>query len=195
MKVSREQMAANRERVLNEAARLFRERGFDAVTVSDVMKAAGLTHGAFYGHFKSKDDLIAQTITHTMAPPSESASESKTGGDLAAWLDAYLSPRHRDHAADGCPTAGLAGFLCQQTPEARAAMAGGLKSQIERLAALMPGTDESARRQAAIGGWSAMVGAVIMARAVEDPAFSDDILKETRAWLRSATASDERSAS
>jgi TetR/AcrR family transcriptional repressor of nem operon len=74
-------------------------------------------------------------------------------------------------------------------------MAGGLKSQIERLAALMPGTDESARRQAAIGGWSAMVGAVIMARAVEDPAFSDEILKETRAWLHSATASDERSAS
>ena len=191
MKVSREQMAANRERVLNEAARLFRERGFDAVTVSDVMKAAGLTHGAFYGHFKSKDDLIAQTITHAMAP----SSESKTGGDVAAWLDAYLSPRHRDHAADGCPTAGLAGFLCQQTPEARAAMASGLKGQIERLAAIMPGKDESARRQAAIGGWSAMVGAVIMARAVEDPAFSDEILKETRAWLHSAAGSDERSAS
>lgn len=189
MKVSREQMAANRERVLNEAARLFRERGFDAVTVSDVMKAAGLTHGAFYGHFKSKDDLIAQTITHAMAP----VSEGRTGGNLDAWLNAYLSPHHRDHAAEGCPTAGLAGFLCRQTPEARAAMASGLKNQIERLSAIMPGENENARRQATIGGWSAMVGAVIMARAVDDPAFSDEILESTRAWLNSVVKDGEQS--
>ncbi len=66
MKVSREQMVENRRQILDVASRLFREKGFDAVSVSEVMKAAGFTHGGFYGHFSSKDDLVAQTITHAL---------------------------------------------------------------------------------------------------------------------------------
>ena len=85
MKVSREQMAENRRRILDAAGRLFREKGFDSVSVAEVMKAAGLTHGGFYGHFASKDDLVAQTLAHVLAP-------STGGGDLRAYLDAYLSP-------------------------------------------------------------------------------------------------------
>lgn len=69
MKVSREQMAENRRRILDAASRLFREKGFDAVSVAEVMKAAGLTHGGFYGHFSSKDDLIAQTLAHALGSP------------------------------------------------------------------------------------------------------------------------------
>lgn len=177
MKVSREQMAENRTRILDTASRLFRDRGFETVTVSEVMKAAGMTHGGFYGHFSSKDDLIAQTVAHSLAPPAGEAS------DLGAYLDAYLSPYHRDRAATGCPTAGLAGLLPYQTPAARIAMSEGLRHQIERLAAIMPAADSDDQRTAAIGSWAAMVGAVILARATDDTALSDEILTRTRAWI------------
>ncbi len=109
MKVSREQMAENRRRILDAASRLFRDKGFDAVSVAEVMKAAGLTHGGFYGHFSSKDDLIAQTLAHVLA------ADSSGGGDLRAYLDAYLWPRHRDNCAGGCPTVGLAAAIRHQS--------------------------------------------------------------------------------
>lgn len=177
MKVSREQMSANRTRILNAASALFRDRGFDAVTVSEVMKAAGLTHGGFYGHFASKDDLIARTVAHALTPTDG------VSGNLQAYLDAYLSPHHRDRAATGCPTASLASPLRHQSPEARAAMTKGLNSQIDRIADVLPGADAAETRRAAIGSWAAMVGAVILARAVDDPALSDEILMETRTWI------------
>ena len=81
MKVSREQMAENRRRILDVASRLFREKGFDAVSVSEVMKAAGLTHGGFYGHFSSKDDLVAETVGYVLS------NDEDGGGDLRAYLD------------------------------------------------------------------------------------------------------------
>src|SRR5215217_1833227 len=107
MRVSREQMVENRHRILDAASRLFREKGFDAVSVAEVMKAAGLTHGGFYGHFRSKDDLIAHAIRH--AEGSQSATD-----DIGAWIDAYLSTPHRDHPELGCPTAALAGLMRDQ---------------------------------------------------------------------------------
>jgi len=178
MKVSREQMAQNRRRILDEASRLFRAKGFDAVSVAEVMKAAGLTHGGFYGHFSSKDDLVAQTLAHVLA-----ADADGEGGDLRAYLGAYLSPAHRDNAADGCPTAGLAADVRRQTPEARRAMTQGLRSQIGRVNQALPGVSGEDRRRAAIASWAAMVGAVILARAIDDPVLSDEILNETRAWI------------
>ena len=177
MKVSREQMAENRLRILETASRLFRDRGFEVVTVSDVMKAAGLTHGGFYGHFASKDDLIAQAVAHALAPAGGEA------GDIGAWMDAYLSPYHRDRAATGCPSAGLAGLLPHQSPEARTAMTDGLRRQIDRLAELLPVAEGADRRTAAIGSWAAMVGAVILARAVDDAELSDEVLRQTRVWI------------
>ena len=177
MKVSREQMAENRRRIIDVASRLFRGKGFDAVSVAEVMKAAGLTHGGFYGHFNSKDDLIAQTLAHVLA------EDPGGGGDLRAYLDAYLSPRHRDDAAGGCPTAGLAADIRHQTPAARSAMTEGLRSQIARVSKALPELDAAARRRAAIGSWAAMVGAVILARAIDDPALSDEVLEQTRAWV------------
>lgn len=186
MKVSREQMAENRKRILDAASRLFRERGFDAVTVSEVMKAAGLTHGGFYGHFASKDDLIAQAVTHALAPVEYE------GGDIRAWIKSYLSPYHRERPATGCPTAGLASPLRHQSPEARAALADGMGRQIARLAKAMPMPEENEQRRAAIGSWAAMVGAVILARAVEDPDLSDEILAETGEWINGQLPGDPR---
>lgn len=180
MKVSREQMAENRRRILDVASRLFREKGFNAVSVSEVMKAAGLTHGGFYGHFSSKDDLVAETIGYVLS------SDGAGGGDLRAYLDDYLAPRHRDGAANGCPTAGLAADVRHQTPAARAAMTAGLRSQIERVAKALPDVGAEDRRRAAIGTWAAMVGAVILARAIDDTTLSDEVLAQTRAWIEAA---------
>jgi TetR/AcrR family transcriptional repressor of nem operon len=177
MKVSREQMAENRRRILDVASRLFRDKGFDAVSVAEVMNAAGLTHGGFYGHFSSKDDLIAQTLAHVLA------AHAGGGGDFRAYVDAYLSPRHRDNCAGGCPTAGLAAAIRHQTPAARSAMTEGLRSQIDRIGKALPGLDAADRRRVAIGSFAAMVGAVILARAVDDPALSDEVLEQTRDWI------------
>ncbi len=177
MRVSREQMAANHASILDEASRLFRERGFDAVTVADVMKAAGLTHGGFYGHFRSKNDLIAEVLGHVLSNGNVETD------DLAGWKRAYLSPVHRDSPAQGCPVAGLAGLMRLQTDDARTVMAKGVEAQINRLAELMPGDSVEARRRAAIGLWSAMVGALVLSRAVGETALAEDLLSETRQWL------------
>ncbi|WP_400158146.1 TetR/AcrR family transcriptional regulator [Agrobacterium sp. P15N1-A] len=180
MKVSQEQKAENRSRILTEAGRLFREKGFDAVSVAEVMKAAGMTHGGFYGHFQSKDDLVAQTIAHAVGSQSEI-------DDLGVWIDTYLSETHRAHPELGCPMAALAGFMRQQAPEARASMAKVLASQITTLADIMPGEDLSKRRRSAIGSWAAMVGALILSRSIDDAVLSAELLSETQAWIGEKT--------
>jgi len=182
MKVSREQMKANRQRILTEAGRLFRAKGFDAVGVAEVMQAAGLTHGGFYGHFASKDDLIAQTVAHMFEPSDGETSEM---ADLSAFMDAYLSPRHRQGVARGCPTAALVADIRRQGPEARSAMTEGVRAQIDRIAVAISGASSPDARREATGVWATMVGAVMMARTVDDEVLSDRILKDARDWIGS----------
>jgi TetR/AcrR family transcriptional repressor of nem operon len=102
MKVSRDQVAENRRTILDAASRLFRERGYDSVTVAEIMKAAGRTHGGFYGYFPSKDVLIANALEDALSKQQEPT------GDLADFAAGYLSAAHRDNRAGGCPTAALA---------------------------------------------------------------------------------------
>jgi TetR/AcrR family transcriptional repressor of nem operon len=177
MRVSRQQVLENKRTILEAAGRLFRERGFESVTVNDVMKSAGLTHGGFYGYFQSKDDLIAQTLAELQG---ETAPLS---ADLATLAQQYLAPEHRDNFACGCPVAALASETIRQAGGARTEMTAGLKRQIERLGHVSPGPDEAHRRRAAIGTWATMVGALILARMTDDPALSDEVLSEARAWL------------
>lgn len=184
MKVTREQRSENRERILGVASRLFREKGFDAVGVSDVMRAAGLTHGGFYGHFSSKDDLIVQALGHAMGERNGAALS------LHDYIAEYLSPRHRDNRAGGCPIAGLAGDTLRQTPEARAVITDGVRAQLDWMSKTSGDTNEAERRRQAIGKLSAMVGATILARAMTDPALSKEILTETLTWLGHGTFQD-----
>ncbi|THV16838.1 TetR/AcrR family transcriptional regulator [Rhizobium rhizophilum] len=177
MKVSREQMAENRRRILDVASRLFKDKGFDAVSVAEVMKAAGMTHGGFYGHFSSKDDLVAQTLAHALS------ADSVGDGAFSDFVASYLAPRHRDNPGNGCPTAGLAAAIRHQTPAAKAAMSEGLRAQIARIEQALPEQGAADKRRAAIGSWAAMVGAIILARAVDDPELSEEILEHTRAWI------------
>src|SRR5437879_13882831 len=110
MKVSREQAAQNHERIVETAAQLFRERGFEGIGVADLMKEAGLTHGGFYGHFSSKEDLIAEAsgraLRRSLAVLSQVAERAPTD-PLSAVAHAYLTSRHRDNPAAGCLLAAL----------------------------------------------------------------------------------------
>lgn len=180
MKVSREQMAENRRKILNAASRLFRAKGFEAVSIAEVMNAAGLTHGGFYGHFRSKDELIACALA--------TACDFTPGRelDIDAFIRGYLSPRHRENVAGGCPLAGLTAETLRQTPEARAAITEGLREQIERMSSALHDKGVTDARQAAIGNLAALAGALVFARACDDPALSDELLEQTRAWIGAA---------
>jgi AcrR family transcriptional regulator len=114
MKVSREQAAANRERIVEVAGKLFRENGFDGIGVTDLMKAAGLTHGGFYGHFRSKDDLAAEACSRTMARASErwaTLARTSPGDARAEIVKQYLTESHCD-GREGMPARG-ARFRCR----------------------------------------------------------------------------------
>jgi TetR/AcrR family transcriptional repressor of nem operon len=178
MKVSREQVSEHKTRVLDAAGRLFRENGFDNVSVSEIMKAAGLTHGAFYGHFASKEALVAEAIAHGVTPAP--AAKRKPATEYA---DNYLSIAHRDNRAGGCNFAGLGTEAARGSPELRHAMTASVEQQIQRFADASPGKTAKEKRRAGILAWSAMIGAVMLSRIVDDEKLSEEILKETRAAL------------
>jgi TetR/AcrR family transcriptional repressor of nem operon len=180
MRVSRTQVSENRRTIVEAAGRLFRERGFEAVTVAEIMKEAGLTHGGFYGYFSSKDELIAEAL-------ADALTQTTTGplDDLSTYAAEYLSRAHRDDLACGCPTAALAAETIRQPGSARTEMTAGIEQQIERLSRVTPARTTALKRRTAIGTWAAMVGAMILARASDDRALSDEVLDQTRAWLES----------
>jgi TetR/AcrR family transcriptional repressor of nem operon len=189
MRVSREQMAENRERILDTAATLFRERGFDGVGVADVMKAVGLTHGGFYGHFSSKDDLAAQAIGRAFVQSNQWAAEAKAAGPqapLQAIADRYLSPAHRNDAGHGCPVAALGCDVARLGGAARLAATEGVRAAIKGLSAIAPGETAEDRRTGAIASYATLVGALVLCRMVDDEALSDEILAATKAELGSA---------
>ncbi len=172
MRYPAEETAAKHERIVREASRLFCERGFENVTVGEVMKAAGLTHGAFYAHFGSKQELQEAAVVYGQALSADRArSYGVTKKGRRAYADRYLSPRHRDNPGNGCTMAALAQEVARSTPEIKTAFERGL---MEILSA------ESGDRKEAIFRAAAMVGGVVLARAVEDSRLSDEILESVR---------------
>ena len=177
MKISRDKLVENRRRILDAAARLFRERGFEAVTVAEVMKAAELTHGAFYNHFESKDDLIAKAFAPVLLPAPENDRFAEM--EFAEFARSYLSAAHRDDRGGGCIFGALGTEAARCNDETRQVMTEAVRKQIDRFSTSAPGETAPERRRAAMARWSAMVGAVILARAVDDPALSDELLSAT----------------
>ena|SRR5215831_14845480 len=166
--------AAKHERIVKEASRLFRERGFENVSVAEVMKAAGLTHGAFYAHFASKEELQAVAVAYGQKVSSERVERNKDVRNKGSYADRYLSPRHRDNPGDGCTMAALAQEVARSTPELKAAFEKGLE---EILSA------EAGDRKEAIFQTAAMLGGIVLARAVQDQRLSNEILKSVRQKL------------
>jgi TetR/AcrR family transcriptional repressor of nem operon len=183
MKVSREKAAENRETLVTAASLLFREQGIDGVGVADISKAAGLTHGALYAQFKSKQALaaeaLAQGLRHAEAPLKKAADK----GGLAACLDLYLSPKHRDNLAGGCAMAASASEIARQDVAVSAEFAGGL----DRMAAIIEATLDRAlppktRRQRAISITASLIGSIAASRAVAkfDPRLATEITADAR---------------
>jgi TetR/AcrR family transcriptional repressor of nem operon len=176
--VTREQAEANREKILDVAGTLFRQRGYDGIGVADIMKRAGLTHGGFYGHFASKHDLAAEITARVLG--REGWLERLTGRRDPVMRDvvrSYLSPRHRDDSGHGCLFAALGSDVVRQPRSVRHAFTDGLRKRVEIVRDLMRGRSAAVRRQKAIAMMAGLVGALVLARAVDDPKFSDEILE------------------
>ncbi|MCW7941375.1 TetR family transcriptional regulator [Streptomyces hygroscopicus] len=180
-RVSQAQARENRKRVVETASRLFREQG-TSVSVADLMQAAGLTHGGFYKQFDSKEALIDEAVRHAFDELAQWRATALQGHEgrreeaQRAMIDAYLSSRHRDNASTGCPAAALAADMARETGdrEAHRAYAEGVQDFADWLA----DDDEDG-----IARLCTMLGAVVLARAVKDPALSDEILTTARAAL------------
>jgi TetR/AcrR family transcriptional repressor of nem operon len=191
MRVSREQAAANRDRIIEAAGELFRRNGFAGIGVADIMKAADLTHGGFYGHFASKDDLVAQASGRSMQRSAEAWRRivAQSGDDaLAALLSHYVSSRHRDDPAHGCAFAALGSDAARCGKPVRAAFAEGLGALIDILTEVVAGRTRAARRRKALAVMSELVGTLILSRAVGDAALSNEILDAARHDLLAAAA-------
>ncbi len=188
MKVTREQAAENRDRVLEVAGRLFRERGFGGIGVADLMKSAGLTHGGFYGQFASKEDLMAQACSRSFDSGVQTwtqvaANAKPDVSPLAAVSRAYLSRRHRDNPGEGCVMAALGADATRQGSGLRHAVTDGTRRLLDLFTSFATGRNKAVQRERAITAYASMVGALILARAVDDAALSDEILKTVAASL------------
>ncbi|QJP17018.1 TetR/AcrR family transcriptional regulator [Starkeya sp. ORNL1] len=191
MRVSREKFAENRERILDAAAQLFRQKGYDGVGVADIMKAVGLTHGGFYGHFASKDDLIAQATCRASAgvlPSMQALARGLPDTALDAIADTYLSASHRDHPEAGCAFAALGSDMARQNDAGRAGVTAALRRQLDLLAPLMPGASAEERDRAAMAAFATLVGALMLARVSDDAKLSDELLEAGRAALARSKA-------
>jgi len=168
--------AAKHEQIVKEASRLFRERGFEKVSVGEVMRAAGLTHGAFYAHFRSKEELQAAAVAYGLKVSLGRLERSNGKNSNESYADRYLSRGHRDNPGDGCTMAALAEEVARSSPELKSAFEQGLEEMLPAIAG---------KRKEAIFEAAAMIGGVVLARAVRDPRLSDEILKSVRQKLGS----------
>jgi TetR/AcrR family transcriptional repressor of nem operon len=160
------------------AAARFRKDGIEGVGVADLMAEAGLTHGGFYSHFSSKEDLVRAAMTEASGRAQARFKQRIEEGGLEAWIRGYLRTAHRDHPEKGCAVAALAAELARHPKSTRRPMTerlADLRSDIEtHLPEAMP---PRRKRQIALGIFSTMVGALQMARAVDDPKMSEEILE------------------
>lgn len=185
MKITKAQSQENRARIVETASALFRERGYDGVSVADLMLAAGLTHGGFYKHFGSKAELMAEATAHGL----QAKMHDYQGVDMQGFVNGYLSREHRDSRGDGCTMAALSGDAARQPAAVQAVFESGIAmmlAAVER-GAMEAATTPAAARAQAIGLFAQMVGAMVLSRACpDDSPLSDEILDTCRAQILGA---------
>jgi TetR/AcrR family transcriptional repressor of nem operon len=185
MKVTKTQALENRAHIVETASTLFRERGYDGVSVADLMAAAGFTHGGFYKHFESKAGLMAEAAASGF---SQSVA-NLAGVDAAAFVNEYLSRKHRDALGDGCTLAALSGDAARQPESIKAAFAAGIESQLATLERNDGALNKSAKREARarrIDTLAHVVGALVLSRACpDDSSLADEILEVCRTRILS----------
>lgn len=180
MRHSKAKKAENRDVILTAAARLFRERGIHDVSVAMVMEAADMTHGGFYRHFADKADLVTHAVAGVLDRSNDEYREA--AGDLGAFVATYLTMEHRDHPGDGCAFAALGPEIVRGPAATRRVMTEAIRRQIKAFAQSAPGDSGDERRRAAIGSWSAMIGALVLSRISDDSSLAEEILDGALSW-------------
>ena len=168
---------ASHERIVAAAARAIRRSGYDGTGVADIMKEAGLTHGAFYAHFESREAMLAEAVGRACAESAAAAADviARTPPEqtLTSMLNAYLSPEHVANAELGCPLAALGSETPRQAPEVRRTTTTHIKAMIDLLARQSPAWGQPKAHEQALLTLSTMVGALVLARLVDDPSLSE----------------------
>ena len=187
MGTSQAAKAASHDRILDIAAARIRRDGTGSLAVAELMKEAGLTHGGFYRHFDSREQLVAEAAQRALTQGSEwTIASGKLGGPrgYTALVDGYLSTWHRDHPESGCGVAGVAADAARAGGPARASYTRQVKECLAVIADLTGNPDRQIGEREAVLTLSALVGAISMARAVDDPDLSEQILTHAAAALK-----------
>ena len=187
---SRKEKAGNHERIVKIAAARLREAGLEGVGIADLMKQAGLTHGGFYRHFSSREELVAEAVEQALQQGAEAMRALANGkaSSLGSLLEAYLSPAHRDNLSSGCAVTTLASDVARCADRTRLAYTAQVQRYVELLGKLIAAPTRKGRRSRAILALSTLVGALSMARAVNDEKLSREILKSAAEELKAHLA-------
>jgi TetR/AcrR family transcriptional repressor of nem operon len=177
MRYGKDQKQATRQRILEVAGRRFKQDGIDGAGVATLMSDAGLTNGAFYAHFTSKEDLVANVLADQLRAQRQNfdAQPSDRAG-LEAFIRAYLSPQHRDQCADGCPSAALLDEIVRRPAATRQIFTDELLDTADDIASRLERTDAETARTDALAIFGFMIGTLQLARALTDRGLSDQLL-------------------
>lgn len=191
MRVSRVQAEENRQTVITVASRLFREHGFDGIGLKDLMEKAGLTQGAFYKQFASKEDLTVQASKRAMESASgrwTAATEANPEDPLGALIGFYLSAGHCAERMDGCPVVALGSDAARNGSEVKASFEAGIRTYLELLDRLIAETQGDEFKSKAMAILSMMVGALTLSRVVNDPELAQAFLDTAAVQVRRIAA-------
>ena len=186
---SKAQKTKTHKRIISIASNRFREKGLARVGIAELMKEAGLTVGGFYKHFDSRDDLVAEAVSSAFGGWKRRVDAAKAGGpsvSLAKLIDDYLDEAHRDNPGTGCAFSALAPEIARSDKQTRALTSEQVRNDIQLIAGLLPGKDKSRARSRAILTFSALVGAMSLARAVSDEGLSREILETVGQFLKNS---------
>jgi AcrR family transcriptional regulator len=180
------------ERIVETAARAIRRRGYDGASVADIMQEAGLTHGGFYAHFASRQAMLAEAAdragAEAVAASAKVVAAAPPDEALRSLLGAYLSQAHLENTESGCPVAALGSEMPRQAPEVRRAATRRIKEMIDLVARQSPDWGQPGAHEHALAVVATMVGALVLARAVDDPKLSDALLDAARQHLSPAAS-------
>ena len=177
MRYRKDHKQSTRQRILEAAGRRFKQEGIDAAGVAAVMSDASLTNGAFYAHFASKEDLVANVLADQLRAQRQSFEAQPTDrGGLEAFIRSYLSPQHRDQYADGCPSAALLDEIARRPTATKQAYTDELMGVIDDIASRLDPTDAEAAQTDALTLFGLMLGTLQLARTLTDRDLSDQLL-------------------
>src|SRR5882672_3297592 len=187
MGYSKAQKARTHKRIVAIASRRFREKGLAGFGIAGLMKEAGLTVGGFYKHFDSRDDLVSEAVSAGFGGWKSRVDAAKSGGPAVSYeklIDDYLNEAHRDNPGTGCGFSALAPEIARSDKRTRALASKQIGDDIQLIAALLPGKDKRTARSRAILTFSALVGALSLARAASDETLSREILNTVADLLK-----------